>query len=455
MWKFCCLFLLFNSYLFGQNVINIENFGVNGLDDVDDTQKFDSAIEHICKVGGTLYIPKGNYYLSNKLRKRSGIYNNNYIFLALKSFAIKLDKDAVLHYQDGFKGFRFRSTKDPGANNKRMFSIVIEGGVIDGTKNFTNFSTKGNPDIWAFVAETMQSFKLKDLVVKNFKGSAAIASYANDFFEITNSNFKNVTGNPSDLVDNHGDAIYVGNTTSYHVQNNTIINTLNSENRIGRVGICIEYEGCRDGIIESNYISGYDRGIHVELIKGSANIFSNKIIGNSSGIVLWNNYNHKQIIDSNLITNTGLLKGNKSLLYTSASILMLGYNTNGYTMITNNQINLDKNFYLPNNILQVTSSNMTIQNNKFLDKTKSLSLAIAQGQSRNDKVTNINFINNHVLAKNINAYDVTELNISNNMFDVSEMIISFDDKANYYKNNKIQTSSSLKQIKLLGKYLQK
>ncbi|MCA6069109.1 hypothetical protein JI747_018235 [Chryseobacterium sp. RG1] len=448
---FTILLIFFFHSLLGQSV-NIEKFNVNGNDRNDDTITFDNAIEYITKNGGTLSIPKGNYYLNNDFRKRKGVHNNNYIFLISRSFTIKLNKGAVLHYQNGFKGFRFRSVADPDDKTIRKYEVIIDGGIINAVNNITTIPKIGNPEMWGFVAETLHNFTVKNLEVKNFRGTAAVASYSNDIFEIENSNFLNVTGNPYDLVDNHGDAIYVANTLAYKIVNNNATNSITSKNRIGRVGICIEYEGCGNGLIENNIVNGYDRGVHVELIKGSALIRNNRLIGNSSGIVLWNNYKNKQVIDSNIISNRGLQINNKSLLYTSAPIIMLGYNTNNNTTIINNQITIDKNFYRPRNILQITSSSIDVKNNKFIDETNELSLAIAQGQSDKEKITNINFSNNIVQTKIVNAYDVSNLNINGNKFDISEMTISFDNSKNIYKNNKFGENLQKKRINILGKY---
>ncbi|MDR6516361.1 glycosyl hydrolase family 28-related protein [Chryseobacterium camelliae] len=450
MLRVLCVFLMFCFHSLLSQSINITKFGVNGQDQNDDTVDFDKAIEYIAEKGGILYIPKGNYYLNNDLRKRKGVNYNNNIFLISKSFSINLHKNAILHYQNNFKGFRFRSVVDPNEKTIRNYSVLIEGGVINAINNFT--VKKGNPEIWGFVAETLRNFTVKNLEVKNFQGTAAIASYSNDTFEIVHSTFLNVTGNPEDLTDNHGDAVYVANTTTYKIINNKAINSITLKNRIGRVGICIEYEGCGRGSIENNLISGYDRGIHVELINGSSFIRYNTLVGNSSGIVLWNNNGNKQIIDSNIISYKGLQNHNKSLLYTSAPIIMLGYNMNNNSLIINNQITVEKKFYKPVNILQITSSNIDIKNNKFIDETHELSLAIAQGQGNKEKIENINFVNNIVQTKKVSAYDVSNLNISANQFDITEMTISFDNSKNIYSNNKFIENFTKKTINIFGKY---
>lgn len=434
--------------LVGQsNYVNIEQFSVYGADKIDDTQQFDKAIEYISKRGGTLFVPKGNYYLDNSKRQRMGIYNNSYIFLISNSFKIILDEGAVLYYKNGFRGFRFRSTQDPNDKTINQFSVEIIGGQIDGIENF-NKRVLNNPEIWGIVGETLKDFKVNNMQIKNFKGSAGITSYSNDYVNISNNRLINVTGNPFDLIDNHGDGIYIANTGSYIVNNNIITNDL-TDNRIGRVGICIEYEHSLNGTISNNVVSGYDRGVHIELINGTATIYQNRLIGNSSGIILWNNHGNKQIIESNTIDNVGLSSRNKPILYTASPILMLGHNTNNNTVIKDNTVVLQRGSFIPNNILQVTSSNVQIYGNTFNDNSRTLALSIAQGKNSKERVSNIDFSNNTVDCKSILVFDGSNVRITNNTFNVEEGIFSFDNSNNYLKNN---SESRQAVIKKLGKY---
>lgn len=449
---FWFLFFLAFQNIYSQS-FNVENFGVNGFDMNDDTVNFDKAIEHMCQMGGTLHVPKGNYYLNNLVRDRIGVNGNNYIFVTSKSFTIKLNKDAVLHYQNNFKGFRFRSTNDPDENTINKYQITLEGGVIEASNNFKDELIYGNPEIWGIVGETLESFSVENLTVKYFNGTAAIASYSNNNFTIINSNFINVTGNPKDLADNHGDAIYSANTSSYKIIGNKITNSLTGGNRIGRIGICIEYERSKGGIIEKNIINGYDRGIHIELIKGNTTIFENKLEGNISGIVLWNNYNYKQSVKNNIITNYGLKKHTQNILYKSCPILLLQYNTNNGAEIVNNNIIIYNEYFLPQEMMQVTSSNVKIVGNNFLDYSRTLSFSVSQGKSSKERVSNIQFKDNTLSTKRFIAYDGSTLEIQNNILDIDELILSFDNSKNIYRSNNIkQTSGRKPKINLYGKY---
>lgn len=450
---FPILFFHFAFLIYSQSKeVNINNFKVYGNDKLDDTSNFDVAIEYIVKNGGTLYIPKGEYFLDNKRRIRNGVNNNSYIFLVSNNFKIKLDKEAVIYYKNDFKGFRFRTTQNPNDKTVNKSEIEIEGGIIDGSDNYVS-KTKGDPNIWGFVGETLKIFKVKNMTVKNLYGTAAIGAGFNDYVEVTGNSFQNVTGNPIDYIDNHGNGIYIANTKSYEVKNNTIINNIEKTKRLGTVGICIEGEKIGDGTISGNTVTGYDRGIHVEHTSGTSTILSNHLIGNSSGVVLWDNNGYKQIVDSNIITNKGLLKNNKPILYTSAPLLMLGYNTNAGTIIKGNIITLEKEFFIPNEILQITSSGVVVSQNSFFDASESLSLSIAQGRGQNQKVKKINFISNKVTGAQLLVYDASDVNISDNQFDISEVVLSFDNSNNIYRNNSFSKKRLMKKNQLFGKYI--
>ncbi|WP_155859155.1 right-handed parallel beta-helix repeat-containing protein [Chryseobacterium oranimense] len=432
-------------------IININTFYVKGDDQIDDTAGFDTAIEYIGKNGGTLYIPKGNYYLNNKKRTRKGVYNHSYIFLINQSFNIKLDKEAVLHYANDFKGFRFRSTQDPTSKTINKFNVDIDGGIVDAALNYKT-KVKNNPEMWAFVGETLDRFKVTNMIIRNHYGTSGIGAYSNNYTDISDNTFENVTGNPYDYVDNHGNGVYLNGVKSYLIKNNKVINNILETRRLGTVGICIEGSKSGNGTITNNTVTGYDRAIHIELVDGTATIYKNYLIGNSSGVVLWNNNGHMQIVDSNIITNKQLDKQNKPILYTSAPILMLGYETNTGTVIKNNVITIEKDYFIPQNILQITSSDVNVTNNTFSDFSKSLSLSVAQGRGNKERVKGIVFASNKVLGKRLDVYDGSNIDISGNDLNISEMVLSFDNSANVYKKNIVPNEKLNKNVEIFGKY---
>ena len=422
----------------------------NGADDIDDTQQFDEAVAYIAEKGGTLTIPAGRYILDNNNRKRIGVNGASYIFLAKNSFTIKMHPNAVLLYKNGFKGFRFRTIKDPNINSPKNYCIEITGGQIDGKDNWLP-GKKNNPEIWAFVGEFLENFEVHNLKVNNMYGTAAIAAYHCKSVKVTGCNIINFTGNPEDLVDNHGDGIYTAHCNSYYIYNNQIDNTITPLQRIGRGGICVEYENSGNGKIDSNKVTGYDRAIHIELIKGSAEIRNNTLVDNSTGVALWNNYGFPQFIENNTIGYKNLTRNNVPLLYISAPILMLGAYTNNGTQIINNRIYISDTSFVPNNLLQVTSSDVVISKNKIVDATKTLNLAIAQGKNAKERVRNISFLQNTVSAGGASVYDSSNVIIENNNFDLKEFTASFDNSLNRYRANNFNNSAKTK-INLFGKY---
>lgn len=426
----------------------IEDFGLNGNDAKDDTQNFDKAIEFISFYGGTLKINKGKYYLDNNMRLRTGVNNNNYIFHVKQGFKIKLEKDAELFFINHFKGFRFRPFIDVDENTGSKLDIEISGGVICGAENFVQ-RISNNPENWVWVGEFLKNFKVENVKIVNFYGTAGIASYNNNYTSIKNSVFINVTGNPNDFIDNHGDAIYISNTRTYVVENNRIFNDIN-KHRLGRIGICLEYEKTGSGIIRKNRVEGYDRGVHVELIKGNAIISENILTDNFSGIVLWNNYGYKQLIKENLIIYNMLSKYLKPILYITSPILLLGYNTNNNTMIINNNIRISKDCYVPDNLLQITSSGISVENNTFQDNSKTTVLSVAQGKSNKEKVYKVAFVNNVIKAKSIIAFDGSNVTIKNNKLDVDDLIFSFDDSDNILQQD--MPNLLKEKIKIFGSY---
>lgn len=435
------------------NQINITSFNVNGTDQKDDTHNFDIAVEYIAMRGGILYVPAGEYILDQKMRKRSGVNNNSYIFLAQKDFIIKMHKDARLIFKNAFQGFRFRSTYDPNENSLHKLNISIQGGIVDGSLN-NNYHKINNPQIWAFVGEYLNSFKVTNLFIRNIAGTAGIASYNNKAFSAQNNILINVSGNHNDYVDNHGDGIYISNTHTYHVEKNIILNTNKRSDRLGRIGICLEYESTNNGQIYANTIRGYDRGIHVELIKGTAVISNNVLEGNLSGIVLWNNYKFKQIIANNDISNIGLESNIQPILYTNAPILLLGYDLNRGTEIINNKISIYNEYFIPKHLIQITSSEMKILGNTIKDFSNTLSLSVSQGKSANERIYNIQFIDNKLLSKSLLAYDGSQLFIENNELEIEEIILSLDNTNNTYRGNVVKGNINGKQpkVRLYGKY---
>ncbi|MBK8684118.1 MAG: hypothetical protein IPN26_03560 [Bacteroidetes bacterium] len=86
--------------------------------------------------------------------------------------------------------------------------------------------------------------------------------------------------------DNSGDAILtegIRNGVSYF---NYIKNDLATTHQYGRLGLGTCCEHNKDCSAEFNYVSGYDRGIHIENGRGGFQVRYNRITGSETGIVM-------------------------------------------------------------------------------------------------------------------------------------------------------------------------
>ncbi|MCH5719949.1 hypothetical protein [Niabella hibiscisoli] len=170
---------------------------------------------------------------------------------------------------------------------------------------------------------------------------------------------------------------------------------------------------------------------------------SNIIEGCVSGIVLWNNYGQPQIIRSNKISNKNLTSKVNPILYTSAPILLIGYNSNNGSIIENNIITvtkIERNSYMPKQLLSITSSNVKLLNNIFVDSSQSLRAFIGQGKSSNEIVTNIEFSGNQLQCLEFITSDAEALTVQNNKFVSKFGAFLFKDKATGSSSKKISKS---------------
>nr|WP_262920029.1 glycoside hydrolase family 55 protein [Niabella hibiscisoli] len=250
---FTILLVIFNIAYAYAITVNVKDQGAKGDGVTDDTRAFDRSVEMVCERGGVLFVPNGNYRLNGLTRRRSGVNGNGYIFLMLNSLEWRMEKDAILLFENNFQGFRFRSLTDPNAKTITKLSLIINGGKVLGRD--IKSKGKGNPEKWAFVGEYLKSMSVQNLEIENLFASAGVASYHNDFVSVINCKLKNVTGNSGDLMDNHGDGIYIGWTSKYLIKGNSVLNDVTTR-RLGRIGICIEYEKSKNGTVEKTLSAG-------------------------------------------------------------------------------------------------------------------------------------------------------------------------------------------------------
>jgi len=379
--------------------VSVKDFGAVGDGVHDDTVAFDSAVVFACLNGITLYVPDGSYKLVQNSRTMTGKGYASHVFSVYKAVEISMSEGATLYFNGGFKGFLFISHNSN--QEDKTLQVRINGGIVDGTDNGEYQSvTGGNPIIWAFVGYYLNYFEIKSSTVQNLYASAGYSSYYGRFFVCENNRIINVWANSYFYAnnDNCGDGVYCARTVKYAINNNYIYNDLTISTALyGRCGIVLEYENTINGDVNNNSISGYDRGIHVELIDGSATISNNYIIRCPSGIVLWANNGHPQYILNNYINNYDAIHGKGNSLYTQQSIVMLQANTNNGTVIANNTIIVEGGplYIQPQFIITITSSNVIFENNTIIDHSISIPFIYGQGFSLTDIVSDIIIRNNN------------------------------------------------------------
>lgn len=206
---------------------------------------------------------------------------------------------------------------------------------------------------------------IENNVFNNFKAMTGIYSNGNN--NIFNNN-KLYNCYSKGNTDNYGDGI---NTTgkNCYVKNNVIINDTNHSVSIGRCGIVVEFDG-ENTVVENNYISGYDRGIHVEQVKKV------EMIGNKTELVnvclmVWgcddyitarNNYfSNKGIDKNNSKHNTFLLDPN----FRIGCITFLDKNI-GRVIIENNNVELYDSGSRTRAVWNEMSQNAIINNNNII-----------------------------------------------------------------------------------------
>lgn len=152
--------------------------------------------------------------------------------------------------------------------------------------------------------------------------------------------------------DTAGCGIYVRTSKNNVISHNKV--EIDDNVQLGQCGIC--QEAYVSGNIEDNVISGYDRGIHVELCFEYNNILRNHITRCISALMLWTNTNPndpsqicKLRVEGNYLSNLGITKASQNnknytpLSYGRAIINLhnaatYAYNENKETLFLHNKI---------------------------------------------------------------------------------------------------------------------
>ena len=181
------------------------------------------------------------------------------------------------------------------------------------------------------------------------------------------------TKSASGAHDDYGDGVYLSNVSSGEIYNNKIINNLQQTKQVGRAGLVLEYN-VEDCLVKGNYISGYDRDIHLEADVGGHTIENNILEGSDFGILVFDNpaFRSKPIaIIGNKISNKGFpLKNDYTLIRNSQERCLISFYAAGNcrkgSKIINNDFEIDPGFtYKYSYIARFIASGLTVKGNTF------------------------------------------------------------------------------------------
>ncbi len=249
----------------------------------------------------------------------------------------------------------------------------------------------------------------------------------------------------SGAYDNYGDGIRVSNEISKvgKVYNNYIVI---DDDRKGRAGIVLEFNATNIEL-SSNYISGYNVGVHLELVENNivrentinksrcgiilANAPFSKIYGNkvyqhldkgglylNTCLYLYKNYTNTDIYDNHFIgdNKTCLTTGNGGNIRVKGNIFDGMIELNNIENVTFIENIFNRNEEHSTNMLQgYATKNITLKNNTFNDYR----LSFSGGESIN---IDDNVFNSTVLPEFIKVVNKGSYNIKNNRFNISNTI---------------------------------
>ena len=192
-------------HLYGEWIdvnIDIEEFGINGTDENDDTESF-QRILNLAKYSDeiiSITVPAGKYYISNTLV----VYSNTYL---------KLDSNAnIIRTNDKYGMVSCDSTKENAIGGySYLKNVTIDGGIWDG--NVTSVNEKGQ----GYYANTLFYFWHGDNIqLKNMLISGCCGNHFIELAGIRNSCIENVK--LSDFVEYMYDDTEIASKVSEAIQ---------------------------------------------------------------------------------------------------------------------------------------------------------------------------------------------------------------------------------------------
>jgi hypothetical protein len=289
------------------------------------TEKLQYAVNlAIQKGGGTIRIPKGNYYINKNVvidPYRSGpiaisIYGNGSIIAPVYVENQQLVCIMTKCYSNPVK-----------------YELRVEDLEFDGKYFFGNtgdfFKSRKNPPglaVCAIAALNLKYVHIANCKFRNLYGQAILVasqdfnknsdtSIRAQYAEVYNNIIYNCWGQqffetPNKQFDHYGDGILLSCVAKGAVFNNIIYNNLYETQFYGRCGIATDFQTENIQIIR-NRIHGYDRNLHFENSRGGMQIRYNKMTGSEVGILVWPMNTHLKhqnplSIEYNYISNWGI-----------------------------------------------------------------------------------------------------------------------------------------------------
>jgi hypothetical protein len=289
------------------------------------TDKLQSAVNlAIQKGGGTIRIPKGNYYINKNVvidPYRSGP-------IAISIFGNGSIIAPVYEENQQLVCIMTKCYSNPVKYELRVEDLEFDGKYFfGGTGDF--FKSRKTPPglaVCAIAALNLKYVHIANCKFRNLYGQAILVasqdfnknsdtSIRAQYAEVYNNMIYNCWGQqffetPNKQFDHYGDGILLSCVAKGAVFNNIIYNNLYETQYYGRCGIATDFQTENIQIIR-NRIHGYDRNLHFENSRGGMQIISNKMTGSEVGILVWPmntqlKHQNPLRIEYNYISNWGI-----------------------------------------------------------------------------------------------------------------------------------------------------
>ena len=233
--------------------------GVKGDGVTDDSQSIISLFNMVNDLGGgTVIFPntENDYIVNDDIN----ITIDNHVNLSIigENVRFKRTQDKAGNL------FRFVPKDENQKNNVKMMGVILDGIGVEEQWDLTDYAqlkqVRG-------VTSEVSHFSILDSTIENCYGFGIRCLYF-EKVEITNIYMNKIGGSWYQIndFDAFGDAIYLipkNADSEVTIHHNKLVGYNSSRPRLSRIGVTIEYKGCKVNMYD-NTIIGYQRGIHVE-----------------------------------------------------------------------------------------------------------------------------------------------------------------------------------------------